>query len=102
MSDHDDTRVTPAGEGVRRATVESVTLEKRTLQVEALRVEHTMPMGFRMGWATGKNEDTNAEFEVNCGAGVGSGWITARLGDQHYAINVRAILSALFEWHEDL
>jgi hypothetical protein len=84
--------------GGRKITLDP--LEERDLKVSARRVESTLAAGFKVGWVDGTLPD-GRELEVCVGAGVGSEWLTAHIGDKQYAISVRAIIDALLAWADE-
>jgi len=92
-----------ASTGGRRITLNPL-YERSPLVVAVRAVESTLPCGFRVGWMDGTgSEDSPVEsFDLDCGAGVGSSWlsldITMKDGTRiAEIINMREVLPAWVE-----
>ena len=77
----------------------SITLDpllEHDLTLTAKRVESALAAGLRMSWITGGNEDEGVEFDLSCGAGVGSPYMILSVtkdGETRYEVaDVRTML----------
>lgn len=82
-----------ASSGGRRITLDPIS-PLIPITVEVREVESTIPCGFQLGWFEGTT-DEGVDFEMLSGAGLGSPWLTFKVGDKHYCLNGKDILTTL-------
>lgn len=103
MPKNDGTIGVRASSGGRPITLEPLN-ETTDLAVPARRVESTIPCGFQVNWSEGSTtlvDGTEVTFEVNCGAGVASQWMTLRVTDadgETYALECLSLYDVVGAW----
>jgi hypothetical protein len=82
----------------RRITLEP--LHRKALAIEVREVESTIPCGFQQHWGDGKYG--KKKFDMGCGAGFGSRWMTFTVGEHNYCISADDIAKAVLAFDEEL
>lgn len=69
----------------RRITLDPIA-EPIIVETEVREVESTIPAGFRIEWISGSHE--GVDFDLSAGAGVGSKYLTIRVGDRYWVVDM--------------
>jgi hypothetical protein len=68
---------------------------KITVTMEKQDAREAILLGFHSNWISGSDDE--GKYELSTGAGMGSPWLRAKIGENYYAADMRKFFTELIE-----
>lgn len=76
-----------------------------SLRFEKIDITQSLECGLRQAWVDGDESDSQTEFSLHCGAGMGSPWLVGHVKskggrESHFRMNVQELVRLMIEQHD--